>query len=334
MKRKTVAIILSLATAFMLVGCGETEPVKENTPVATEAPTEVKEEPAEITEAPAEITEAPAEITEAPADPEPASGVAAFLGGEVKAVVDEGVALGYNDFEKESIGEEFTFTELTDFLCNPSEGVTYNPTIYSYVMEKDGESVLLIKYQNMDIYDQGDDSFVVFAISEKADGLHISYETESWCRNDVQIYAEGVIASGGSAGAGDNIYTEGYIGSDGYYYEISYGEECYPGWIGSLFAYASYSFGYSFGTEVVDKAYEVDSEGAMVAFYRVNGALYATYDGESTEALDSLVSLSEEEFLEWLTPSEIVERTHAAWEEVMPGFDWLTLNPVPWEEVM
>ena len=225
-----------------------------------------------------------------------------FLFGDESAVVDEKVNLGYDDYNSENCGKSFTLDELNNYMIY-SEYYTHNPSIYAYLMKKDDGNVLLLKYDGMDIYCEDDDSFVIFALVMQKDGLHITYDVESWCRSVVEVNDEGIVYSSGSGGAGDHIADKGYLDEKGLYNEIFYVEECGSGWINGMFNYYLDS---SFSTETKKHAFEVDLEdNNIVALYTMDGQIYGTIEYGDTEAASALVESAEEDGVIWVDATEI-----------------------------
>ena len=224
-----------------------------------------------------------------------------FINGSDSAVVDEKVNLGYDDFEAENVGKSFTFEELNDYMAN-SGYAPHTPDIYAYFMAKEGGNLLLLKYDGMDIYDPGDDSFVIFAISAKKDGFHITYDVESWCRNEVKINSAGIIDSWGSSGAGDHGADRGYLDGQGLYNRIFFVEECSSGWIGDMFMYYG---DVAFSEDTINNAYKVDGEENLVSLYRMDGQVYGTIEYSDTDASSALVESATTDGVIWVDASEI-----------------------------
>ena len=225
-----------------------------------------------------------------------------FINGSESAVVDDEVNLGYDDFDCANCGKKYTLNELNDYMIN-SEYYQHNPTIYAYLMKKDDGNVLLLKYDGMDIYCQDDDSFVIFAITSKDDGFHITYDVESWCRSVVDLNAEGVIESWGSGGAGDHYSDKGFLDGRGAYNEIFSAEECGTGWIGSMFMYNT---DVSFSEETINHANKVDGkEENIVTLYTIDGQMYGTVENSDTKAALALVESSKNDGVIWVGADEI-----------------------------
>lgn len=330
MKRKIVNVLLCVVLGVSLLGCASQSPKASDSSkslglvsddVTEESPAEVSKE----SPSPNVVIEESSSKQDA-ASPD----VRDFLNGNIKAVLDEGVQLGYDDFEKENCGKEFTFDEVTEFLCNSPYSNPHTPTILTYVLSIEDKDILLIKYDGMDIYSPDDDSFVVLAVCAKDDGYHITYEVESWCRSEVYIYPDGVISSDGSAGAGDHIYDMGYLNSDGKYNLVSYAEECYSGWIRSLFQY--YKDG-MFSNDTLTLAAQLDGEESVITLYTIDGTVYGFIEEAKTQTEKDLIESSKKDGLEWISLDEMKMKVDKAMKAGVPNYDSESLSEISWEIV-
>ena len=179
----------------------------------------------------------------------PADAVSAyriFLGmygdATLEAEVDKEVALGYSDYEYEHAGEKLTFEQLCDAMKNSSElDGDYDPVPYYSYIEAGDNTLLAVKFQGMNIYSENDDSFTVLIFNYKDGTLHITDSFDSWARNTVQLYENGLIESSGSAGAGEMIEDAGVLSEEGKYQMLFSDDCCIGDWIGSATSYDVYS---------------------------------------------------------------------------------------------
>lgn len=322
MKRKLSIVLLAALASASIFGCAkapsDTANVTDNVEsILTEVAETIETQTADATE-----SEAAEETQTSVPD------VRDYLNGDIKAVVDEGVSLGYDDFEMQNCGKEYTFDELTEALCASEYSDPHTPKIYTFVLTRDGKDVLLIKYDGMDIYCPDDDSFVVMAVCSKDDGYHITSDIQSWCRNQGYMYADGAIEADGSGGAGDHIFDGGYLDSDGKYNEVYYAEECYSGWIGGMFEY--YKQGY-FSNDTLNLAHQMDGEESVITLYTIGGKMYGYIEEAKTQVEKDLIESSKKDGLEWLTLDEISAKIDETWKAGIPGYDKDSHQEISWE---
>lgn len=307
MKKKLLLSIVLIMTGVSIMACGDKKlrnsagSSKEEASVSEESKADVeasKEEPA---------PEPTLEPTPAPTE-EPLVKAEDYLTSDIKAVVDSDVYLGYYDMDCENAGKSFSFSELTDYLCNNEEARIVKPTIFSYVLENDESSVLLIKYLGMDIYSEGDDSFVVVSVSVGEDGTyHIAGSVSSWCRSEVDMRANGTLFTDGSGGAGDHFMVYSYFAEDGSVKPIYSAEECFPGWISGLF---EFSDSIKFSQKTIDAAIALDNAGmngssdattyTTVTLYKLDKKLYGILQSTGMAEEDPLVTSAEQDGLNWV----------------------------------
>lgn len=295
MKKSIYYPLLISGIAAILCACG----TSNDEPASIAAPDVIQiEDSSETTD-----TVETAESTEVATDGVTSTVLDYVLSENVKATVDDGVALGYDDFDMANAGSEFTFDELTAFICKNEFGEPHTPEVSYDTLPRDNGDVLLIRYDGMDIYSPDDDSFSLFVIAGTPDNLHITYSVDSWCRNEVTISPEGIISSSGSSGAGDHGFDEGYIDNDGHYINIYKAEECFPGWIGELFEYFEMD---AFSDNTIALANNFDMVGGdddVVTIYKFGDELYG-YISNPANAAD-LVTSAESDGLKWITQDEL-----------------------------
>ena len=97
---------------------------------------------------------------------------------------------------------------------------------YAYLdCGNDGVEEFAVQFTGMGIYNQGDDSTLVFIIKEKDDKLELCYCYETWARSETKTNQYGYVYSGGSNGATNHGVDYGYIDATGTWNFIYYTEE-------------------------------------------------------------------------------------------------------------
>lgn len=153
--------------------------------------------------------------------------------GTVSVVVDD-IELTYFDYEKECVGKSYNFDALHEQMKNFSSSSDYKEVeVLFTILEYKGNRTLALKYTNMSIYGEGDDSYTILFISEKDGTLHITHSVSEWARSSAMLTSKGYIYTSGSAGAGEQCITAGFIGEYGEYKEIYTANELYGDWIGA-----------------------------------------------------------------------------------------------------
>lgn len=325
-KRKCSAIALTtiLIVSTILTGCssggGNTEIVRktsENNQVVVEleSPTPVPSEaPEEVTPTPE-----PEEIEEPPVEEAPMDDISmyyAFLGmgdstDTIKAVVDEGVEVGYFDYEHENIGKEFSLDEIENELgLKRSVGGDDNldkPHTYFSFIERGDKLFLVLNLKGVHIDGPDDDSETTFIIVRKDDGLHITHSFSEWSRNEASINTAGFIYSSGSAGAGEQISTGGILTDDGEYKEVYFDDQVYEMWMRASDDTVAKCY------DEVYTSYDVQANVYLNVitmgddkYYR-----YSNFIGELTKEDKLFIQKLEENGIEWTDEedfNEIVER--------------------------
>lgn len=152
---------------------------------------------------------------------------------EAAAVVDDGVYLGYADFEGDFEKRSFTLDSLTEALAENrlSPGENEVGVLFAYLSFEDKQT-LALKFTNMNTDGVGDESYTIVFVSDEGGELHITYSVSAWSRNSVELSQNGYIYTSGSAGAGETIVDAGFIGPEGKYIGIYTASELYGEWIG------------------------------------------------------------------------------------------------------
>lgn len=142
-----------------------------------------------------------------------------FLNGETDAMFDADFqdSLNYicKIYDYESGDSSYTFDitgrlsyeQLVSAIEKSDFSYSEPPKIeksYAILNTASGKEILALKFQNLDIYAQEDDSYALFVLAVNNGQLCITYAYDSWARNYVDIY-DGLILKGyGSSGAGEN----------------------------------------------------------------------------------------------------------------------------------
>ena len=143
-----------------------------------------------------------------------------FMRNEMKVSFDRFMPkddMGEALYKKES---EYTFSEVLDIVtANYFENFT-NKKIkyidYSYIdCGKDGVNELALRFNGMDIYEEYDDSTLVYIIKYIDEKLSLCYYYETWARSDSTMNEYGYYQSGGSNGASNYSNDYGLIDKDG-----------------------------------------------------------------------------------------------------------------------
>lgn len=246
-----------------------------------------------------------------------------FLNDEIEAVISDTFVddISYLSFGKESLTESFTgcFT-YKEFIAalnagdnhflDPSEVERY----YAFFSTVDGGEIFAVRFQNLGIYSDGDDSYADFFFAVNEGILYLTYAADSWCRS-YTIVAEPLAFAGiGSGGARHHYIWSGYIDKTGQYYEI-------------------------FNQEILsDKSW---CEGCTFSMLEMqDGTRYYCYycedDEHETEDVEEiaayLASLEEDGMIRVETNKEMTGMVDTAYEEIgfeealMPFKSWIALD--------
>lgn len=220
-----LATMITIIFSMCITGCGlhANEPV-----IQTNESVEASDKLSEVEKIQDEpIAEEAAVTFEIEADNDARAVYEQFIGiseGQevVKAIIDEGVSLGYYN-EEGYAGNEYTFDELSEEMLhgrNLAGDELVDPVPYYSFLEIDGETLLALKYQGMSIYSANDDSFSVLILKYQNEELHVTYSYSEWARQSTDLLVNGVLFTAGSAGAGENIYDGGFIDANGQYHRV------------------------------------------------------------------------------------------------------------------
>ena len=228
-----------------------------------------------------------------------------FLSGEVTAVIAD-----YDEtmLTKDDLYKEVTFDEFTELITYNEYGESATPAIYFSICEWDGEDILLLKYQGMNIDGADDESYTIVAVSMVDDEYNIAFVDSAWSRCFMIVAEDGAVYIAGSAGAGDHLSEIGYLGEHGQYEYIGRMEDCTQGWIGSMFEYLPYG---DFSENTISLAKEIDNidcgdDYIEIALWYIDDELYGVklsdgYDDELREFMES----AEQDGLTWMEVEDI-----------------------------
>lgn len=152
-----------------------------------------------------------------------------FLNNEIEAVIADTFVddISYLSFGKESLTESFTESfSYKEFIAalnagdnhflDPSEVERY----YAFFSTVDGGEIFAVRFQNLGIYCDGDDSYADFFFAVNDGVLYLTYAADSWCRSYTRVAEPLAFAGIGSSGALHHHYWSGYIDKTGQYHEI------------------------------------------------------------------------------------------------------------------
>lgn len=218
---------------------------------------------------------------------------------DVKAVVDDGVYMGYADFEGTFAGNSYTLDELIQAMGDNRLMPGEEPVdlLFSYINVGD-EEVLALKFTNMHTDGEGDESYTVAYVADVDGELHITYSVSAWSRNTVDVKDNGVIHTRGSAGAGESISDFGLIGKHGKYNSIYTADEMYGDWIAMNLNGDTYWSVFSEDNQASIYVIEYDFDGVIV--YTTD----SIESGEMTAADEKYIELSKAEGMDFVTKEE------------------------------
>lgn len=142
-----------------------------------------------------------------------------FLNGEVDAMFDAEFQDSLNyickiyDYESGESWYTFDTTDMlsyeqlisaiekSDFKFSEPPQIEKSYAIFNTVS---GKEILALKFQNLDIYSQADDSYALFLLAVNNGQLFITCAYDSWARNHVDIYDNLILKGQGFNGAGES----------------------------------------------------------------------------------------------------------------------------------
>lgn len=200
-----------------------------------------------------------------------------FLNNSIPAAVDSGYSEG--DYSAQILEKDtsLTLTELEGrvaaYFFNPeyTDKTSCDRIQYAYVdcPDSPGANVknLLVKFVGLNIYAQDDDSYAVFILTENDGQLYITGSYQCWARSETTAYANGILGSFGSSGAGNHGTGLSAILSDGTQTPI-YSAEILSGW------WTSYV-----NDSIYNEVFGEDTEPTLVvSIYTIGNKTYYQYD--------------------------------------------------------
>ena len=168
-----------------------------------------------------------------------------FLNDETQAIVEPDFVSALNyvgvayDFDPDytvsyifNSGESLSYSQLKSAVGEtPDLDLSGEERYYAISDTVSGKKILAVKFQNMNIYSPGDDSYAVFLFAVNNGRLYMTYAFDSWDRNYVEVGEHMIFAGQGSAGAGDSVDWCGYIDETGHYKLIYRRETLYDDWV-------------------------------------------------------------------------------------------------------
>lgn len=137
-----------------------------------------------------------------------------FLNGCIPATVDSDYSEG--DYSEQILEKNTSFTlaelenRVSAYFFDPeyTDKTSCDQIQYAYVDCPDSSDQadrnLLVKFVGLNIYSPDDDSYAVFILSENDGQLYVTDSYQCWARSETTAYANGVLHSFGSNGAGDH----------------------------------------------------------------------------------------------------------------------------------
>ena len=219
--KRTLANLLTLVIVANVAACGTSEennnPTQKSTIENIETEHEMNNIPEEATSEMQTISDTETHIEE-----ETISDVEIFLhflNGETDAMIEANLqdSLNYicKTYDYESGESSYTF-DTTNMLSyeqlisaiEKSDSVFLDPLkiekSYAILNTISGKEILALKFQNLGIYSEDDDSYALFIFAVNNGQLYITYAYDSWARNHVDIYDNLIFKVQGSSGAGNS----------------------------------------------------------------------------------------------------------------------------------
>jgi len=165
----------------------------------------------------------------------------AFLKNEISATTDKDFPQNDYKIYNLELGKSYTFTELGAYVnasyFDPEYSIktSYDNAQYAYLESADNHTrILLVKFSGLGIYAPDDDSFAVYVIAENEGKLSLTNFYECWARSYTKACKNGLLVSGGSAGAGDHIGVESVVLTNGKVVDIYATEILSGSWARSI----------------------------------------------------------------------------------------------------
>lgn len=293
----------------------------------------------------AETTETTLEETESSTDGPDVSIYEGFLAGNVKADcsrMDEFPV--YIRLDNREINQDgYTLTELTTFwdevYTQYKDTWTYEPALYYAYIDcgGDGQPELAVKYENLNIYSEGDDSSNVMIFGKEQDKIKLIYAYETWARSSTEMGSNGLITSFGSSGAASHSSCEAYIDAAG---ELKLVERV--DYEGVFEAFSYYEELGLLAENIVNSDIDVSALEVIMLKFGEDEEYYTSFQNYNFDENDSSV-YSEGEYYElftnsdlnYVTPDEIEEMYQAQLQKLnlnASDFD-MEANAIDWIKI-
>lgn len=229
-----------------------------------------------------------------------------FLKGEKDIYVGEGVHVGYNDYEGSYAGDSLSYEEIKSLVSQSVFEEAVNPKASFIKVNIKGSDCILLRFTDVGINGPTEDgSSTTFVIALRDKELIATYSVDSYARGSADIYPSGLIVDGGSAGAGDHIYNLGCIDEQGNYNSIFKSEECYVGWIGSLFEWFE-DGKFSDNTVNIAKQYDLlDTYDFAITLYSMGDDILGVFPSDSGEVFEELKAAAVKDGMIAVTDDEL-----------------------------
>lgn len=268
-----------------------------------------------------------------------------FLNNEVEAVIgdtfqdDLYYACKIHDYSPDgedtyTFGEKENITlEELNAAVDASDSLFLNPLeverYYAFLSTVDGGEIFAVKYQNLGIYCEGDNSYAAFFFAVNDGVLYLTYAYDDWARRYTTITEPLAFVGGGSSGAGDHHGWSGYIDKRGQYREIFSAEYLSDEWI-SMEAWYRYDIDLLSGYEGCTFELLEMQDGKNYYYYFYEDGADVAEDEETFAAFCNC--LEEDGMIRIETNEEMNKLIDTAYEEIgftealMPFESWTALD--------
>lgn len=228
--------------------------------------------------------------------------------------------------------ENLTLEEL-NAAVDASDSLFLNPLeverYYAFLSTVDGGEIFAVKYQNLGIYCEGDDSYAAFFFAVNDGVLYLTYAYDDWARSYTTITEPLALVGGGSSGAGHHHGCSGYIDKTGQYREIFSAEYLSDEWI-SMEAWYRYDIDLLSGYEGCTFELLEMQDGKNYYYYFYEDGADVAEDEETFAAFCNC--LEEDGMIRIETNEEMNKLIDTAYEEIgftealMPFESWTALD--------
>lgn len=254
-----------------------------------------------------------------------------FLNNEIPVIINNNLEDGYTKYIFKESGS-YTLAELStyvsNFFLNPeyTDKTSCDDIQYAYVECSDSSDEnarnLLIKFVGLNFHYLDDDSCFVFLITEDHGQLYVTGAYQCWARSETTAYANGILRTSASGGAGVSYDRLSVILSDGKQAPIYDATFLYGGWTSDVSR--------TIYLEVLDE-YANAGINLTISIYAIGNDKYYLYDiGECSEEEKARYELyinrcHDEEGINWVTEEEIQTAIQNQCNAV--GIDYSITNP-------